>query len=96
MALDFNRLKNQKVVNYRPFEHEDEAESISLSEVDVVVAYNRNDMHFEVDPNFDLSEYYLVRSGSVDIYYKNDAVSQVTEELKNELYVKPAIYGIGE
>ncbi|MBP3197212.1 MAG: hypothetical protein J6N21_09450 [Butyrivibrio sp.] len=84
------------VSDERAFGNPNSKEVIPLSQVDVVVAYNRNDRHFEVDPNFDLSDFVLIRAGSIDIYYKNDALSEVTDELRDRLYVKPTLYGIGE
>jgi hypothetical protein len=86
----------QTVNTVRPFIHDPSSEKISLDEVDVVVAYNRNDRHFEVEPNFDLSEFKMIRSAGIDIYYRNEAAAEVTDELIERLHVKPTLHGIGE
>ncbi|WP_026516433.1 glycosyltransferase family 39 protein [Butyrivibrio sp. MC2021] len=87
---------DQKVYTVRPFLNSPKAEERNLEDVDVVVAYNRNDRHFEVEPNFDLSDFTLVRTAGIDIYYRNEASKEVTDELIQRLHVKPTLHGIGE
>ena len=86
---------NSAVLDIPAFYRSQASGSFKLDEIDVVLAYNRNDRHFEVDPNFDLSDFTLVRTGSIDIFFRNDAENEVTDELVDQLHVKPTIYGIG-
>ena len=88
--------ENQTVNTVRPFIKDPSSETISLDEVDVVACYNRDDRHFVADPNFDLSDFTLIRSAGVDLYYRNEAAAEVTEELIQRLHVKPTFHGIGE
>ena len=86
---------NKKVITRPPFMADPETQDFDWNKIDVILAYNRNDRHFEVDPNIDLSDFILIRSGSVDLYFRNDAKKEVNEALSERLYVKPTIYGIG-
>ena len=88
--------RDEAVIDVPAFYRSQASSYYDLDKIDVVLAYNRNDRHFEVDPNFDLSDFTLVRNGSVDIFYRNDALKEVSDDLRNQLYVKPTIYGIGD
>lgn len=69
---------------------------VDLADMDVIVAYNRDDRHFVIEPNFDLSGYTYVKCGSIDLYYSDEAAKTLTDEKLSRLKVKPTIYGIGE
>ena len=69
---------------------------VDLSDIDVIVAYNRDDRHFMLEPNIDLSGYTYVKCGSLDLYYNDSAAQTLTQEKLDRLRVKPTIYGIGE
>lgn len=69
---------------------------LEVSDMDVIVAYGRDDRHFMLEPNFDLSGFTYVKCGSIDLYYSDKAAETLTEEKLNRLKVKPTLYGIGE
>ncbi len=72
------------------------SQSHDMSEVDLFIAYNRNDRHFTIDPSVDLSAYNYVRCGSIDLFYSDRAYSALTQDRLDAMKVKPTIYGIGE
>lgn len=85
-----------EVFTGRPYAYRDAvAEGVTASDMDVIFTYNRDDRHFVMEPSIDLSDYKLVVSGSINIYYKNDIVGEISQELIDGLKVKPTIYGIG-
>jgi hypothetical protein len=85
-----------KIYDNRHFKSDGTGGTLDVSDMDVIMAYNRDDRHFEIDPNIDFSDYTCIRSAGIDIYFGNNAGKEVTEDLMQRLRVKPTIYGIGK
>lgn len=66
-----------------------------LAEVDLFIAYNRDDRHFTIEPTVELLSMHHVKCGSLDLYYSDRAYSELSEERLSSLKIKPTIYGIG-
>ena len=90
------RQDEQKVYDNRYFQEDGVEETVSASDMDVILAYNRNDRHFEIDPNIDFSDYTCIRSAGIDIYFGGAAKDEATDEMIQILQVKPTLSGIGE
>jgi hypothetical protein len=78
-----------------PFSSEADGELHSVSDVDVFVAYNRDDRHFTVEPSLDLAKFHRVKCGSLDLYFSDEAYITLTDEDFERFKIKPTIYGIG-
>ena len=74
---------------------EDYQTEYDLSDVDLVIAYNRDDRHFTTDPATDLSGLHFVKCGSIDLYFSDRAFGSLSDEEIESLSVRPTIYGIG-
>ncbi len=73
----------------------DYLENYSTQDADLVMVYNRDDRHYVVSPAVDFSGMHFVKCGSIDLFFSDRAFETLTEADKEELKVKPTIYGIG-
>jgi hypothetical protein len=69
----------------RPYQNETDAVQYPQDQMDVIVAFNRDDRHFLLEPSIDLTDYTLVKCGTINLYYKKGL------ELPH-IQIKPSLY----
>ena len=80
----------------RPFFIDGTDSGLTVQDMDVIYMYNRNDRHFEIEPSIDLEGFTCVKSGSVDVYFKDSVLDELGQEEIDGLKIRPTIYGIGK
>ena len=85
-----------KATDIRPWLADPNAKFYDIKDMDVIYAYNRDDRHFTVDLEFDVSDYVYKRCGGLDFYFKKSVIDEIGEDYLNRLNVRPTLYGIGE
>ncbi len=79
----------------RPYLKQNTFVDMNYEEMDVIMAYNRNDRHFRIDPSLELDGYTCVRIGSIDAFFRNDVYEEIDRAEIESFRIKPTIYGIG-
>ena len=87
--------KTKTIKNNPPYNGDGGDEVHSVSDVDLFVAYNRDDRHFTMDPTLDLSGFHKIKCGSLDLFFSDRAYAALSDEEIARFKVKPTIYGIG-
>ena len=85
-----------KATDVRPWLKNPSARLYDIEDMDVIYAYNRDDRHFTVDLEFDVSDYVYKKCGGLDFYFKKSVVDEIGEDYLERLNVRPTLYGIGE
>lgn len=86
---------NDEVLTARPYKRSADIATADFNDVDVVVAYNRNDRHFTLEPSCDLSDFECVKCGSIDIYCRKSVSDDAINGVLGDMSVKPTLFGIG-
>lgn len=53
--------------------HDDDSEKYDFEEMDIVVMYNEEDRHYCYTPSLNMSEFTLLKTGSLDIYVRKSS-----------------------
>ena len=77
----------------RPMEKDENANLYDVADMDVIYAYNRDDRHFEIEPDIDFIGYVYKKCGSIDFYFKESVIAELGEDYLENLTVKPTMYG---